>query len=26
VWTIKLRKDVAFHDGKKLTAADVVYR
>jgi peptide/nickel transport system substrate-binding protein len=25
VWTIKLRKDVAFHDGKKLTAADVVY-
>src|SRR5258708_37603424 len=25
VWTIKLRKDVAFHDGKKLTADDVVY-
>jgi len=25
VWTIKLRKDVAFHDGKKLTAEDVVY-
>jgi peptide/nickel transport system substrate-binding protein len=25
IWTIKLRKDVVFHDGKKLTAADVVY-
>jgi peptide/nickel transport system substrate-binding protein len=25
VWTIKLRKDVTFHDGKPLTAADVVY-
>jgi peptide/nickel transport system substrate-binding protein len=25
VWTIKLRKDVEFHDGKKLTADDVVY-
>ncbi len=25
VWTIKLRKDVTFHDGKKLTADDVVY-
>lgn len=25
VWTIKLRKDVAFHDGKTLTSADVVY-
>ena len=25
MWTIKLRKDVRFHDGKPLTAADVVY-
>lgn len=25
VWTIKLRKGVVFHDGKPLTAADVVY-
>ena len=25
VWTIKLRKDVLFHDGKPLTSADVVY-
>ncbi len=25
VWTIKLRKDVTFHDGTKLTSADVVY-
>jgi peptide/nickel transport system substrate-binding protein len=25
VWTVKLRRDVEFHDGKKLTAADVVY-
>jgi peptide/nickel transport system substrate-binding protein len=25
VWTIKLRKGVRFHDGKPLTAADVVY-
>lgn len=25
VWTIKLRKDVRFHDGSPLTAADVVY-
>lgn len=25
VWTIKLRKGVTFHDGKALTAADVVY-
>lgn len=25
VWTIKLRKDVHFHDGKPLTSADVVY-
>jgi peptide/nickel transport system substrate-binding protein len=25
VWTIKLRKDVTFHDGKALTSADVVY-
>jgi peptide/nickel transport system substrate-binding protein len=25
VWTIKLRKDARFHDGKPLTAADVVY-
>jgi peptide/nickel transport system substrate-binding protein len=25
VWTIKLRKGVQFHDGKPLTAADVVY-
>ena len=25
VWNIKLRKDVRFHDGKPLTAADVVY-
>lgn len=25
LWTIKLRKDVQFHDGKTLTAADVVY-
>jgi peptide/nickel transport system substrate-binding protein len=25
VWTIKLRKGVHFHDGKPLTAADVVY-
>ena len=24
-WTIKLRKDVHFHDGKPFTAADVVY-
>lgn len=24
-WTIKLRKDVVFHDGKPFTAADVVY-
>ncbi|MBL8699285.1 MAG: ABC transporter substrate-binding protein [Alphaproteobacteria bacterium] len=24
-WTIKLRKGVQFHDGKELTAADVVY-
>jgi peptide/nickel transport system substrate-binding protein len=24
-WTIKLRKGVVFHDGKPLTAADVVY-
>ncbi len=24
-WTIKLRKDVCFHDGKPLTSADVVY-
>lgn len=24
-WTIKLRKDVRFHDGKPLTSADVVY-
>jgi peptide/nickel transport system substrate-binding protein len=24
-WTIKLRKDVRFHDGKPLTPADVVY-
>lgn len=25
LWTIKLRKDVRFHDGKPLGAADVVY-
>lgn len=25
VWTVKLRKDVRFHDGSPLTAADVVY-
>ena len=25
VWTIKLRKDVRFHDGSPLTPADVVY-
>ncbi|MEO7494664.1 MAG: ABC transporter substrate-binding protein [Massilia sp.] len=25
LWTIKLRKDVRFHDGKPLTPADVVY-
>ncbi len=25
VWTIKLRKNVHFHDGKPLTSADVVY-
>lgn len=25
LWTIKLRKDVRFHDGSPLTAADVVY-
>lgn len=25
LWTIKVRKDVQFHDGKTLTAADVVY-
>lgn len=25
VWNFKLRKDVRFHDGKPLTAADVVY-
>ncbi|WP_044870117.1 ABC transporter substrate-binding protein [Pseudomonas sp. LFM046] len=24
-WTIKLRKDVVFHDGKPFTSADVVY-
>ncbi|MDH3762037.1 MAG: ABC transporter substrate-binding protein [Gammaproteobacteria bacterium] len=24
-WTFKIRKDVTFHDGKKLTAEDVVY-
>jgi peptide/nickel transport system substrate-binding protein len=24
-WTVKLRKDVRFHDGKPLTSADVVY-
>ncbi|MBI3899327.1 MAG: twin-arginine translocation signal domain-containing protein [Gammaproteobacteria bacterium] len=24
-WTIKLRKDVTFHNGKSMTAADVVY-
>jgi peptide/nickel transport system substrate-binding protein len=25
LWTLKLRKDVQFHDGKPLTPADVVY-
>jgi peptide/nickel transport system substrate-binding protein len=25
LWTVKLRKDVNFHDGKPLTPADVVY-
>jgi peptide/nickel transport system substrate-binding protein len=25
LWTVKLRKDVQFHDGKPLTSADVVY-
>ncbi len=25
LWTIKLRKDARFHDGKPLTSADVVY-
>ena len=25
LWTVKLRKDVRFHDGKALTSADVVY-
>lgn len=25
LWTVKLRKDVNFHDGKPLTSADVVY-
>lgn len=25
LWTVKLRKDVTFHDGKALTSADVVY-
>lgn len=25
LWTIKLRRDVSFHDGKPLTPADVVY-
>jgi peptide/nickel transport system substrate-binding protein len=25
VWTIKLKRDITFHDGKTLTAADVVY-
>lgn len=25
VWTVKLRSGVTFHDGKKLTSADVVY-
>ena len=25
VWTVKLRKDVRFHDGKPLTSADVVF-
>ncbi|TAK99115.1 MAG: ABC transporter substrate-binding protein [Rhodospirillaceae bacterium] len=25
LWTIKLRKDVSFHDGSSLTASDVVY-
>ncbi|MFH6787070.1 MULTISPECIES: ABC transporter substrate-binding protein [Methylobacterium] len=24
-WTVRLRKDVTFHDGKGLTAADVIY-
>ena len=24
-WTFKIRKDVTFHDGKKLTADDVIY-
>jgi peptide/nickel transport system substrate-binding protein len=25
LWTVKLRKDMRFHDGKPLTSADVVY-
>ena len=25
LWTVKLRKDVRFHDGKPLTSADIVY-
>ncbi|RFB79817.1 ABC transporter substrate-binding protein [Methylovirgula sp. 4M-Z18] len=25
VWTVKLKKDVTFHDGKTLSSADVVY-
>jgi peptide/nickel transport system substrate-binding protein len=25
IWTIRLRPDVTFHDGKPLTAADVIY-